>query len=186
MSSPFFSRINISTWMLWALLPLGLYGFLSFVIFMLIFAVDEEPGAFASVAFGFLGIFITWPLWWLCLIIGLVLRFMVRREEERVQEDAQEYAELHRWQGVSRTQWRSIKSSGVILTVTKARRSTNYLLTAEVDGKGVGTDRFESPLYAMQFGDHLWDNLLSEQEEVDSEKVRQFRTMWERARGVGR
>ena len=139
-----------------------------------------------TITFIVIGMVFVWPLWWLFLIVGLALRFMVRREEERMQQDAQEYAETRRWQSITRSQWRNFKSSGVILTVTKARRASNYLLNAEVEGRVIGSDRFENPLYAMQFGDHLWDNLLSEQEEVDSEKVQQFRTMWERARGVGR
>ena len=91
---------------------------------------------------------------------------------------AKPYAERHGWQNISRAQWRNHKRRGVTLTVLKAQESPDYLLRIEADEEVIASDGFERAAFALQFGDYLWENVLSSQDHIDAVVVRQQHGKW--------
>ena len=178
MKSPAFTKVNVSTWLFWSLLPLGLWGFVSLIGWVVVAVPDSEANLTFWPVLWLLGIALGWPAWWLALIAGLVLRFLANHQEHRQQREGLAYAEMHGWQPISNTQWKSFKRRGVTLTVQRAHTSKDYLLHVELDGEIVGTSGFSMPYYALHFGDYLWANVLSTGQVVDAGGVQQHRQEW--------
>ena len=76
--------------------------------------------------------------------------------------------------------WRNRKRNGVQLSVDKTVGKPTYLLTIEIEGETTTVDEFATPLWALEFGDWLWQELLHAKETPSVEFVAQKRQEWER------
>ena len=65
---------KFGSWFLWSLIPNGILGFICTVI---TFSADTENPEGIILFFGLL-MFISWPTWWLSLIVGIILKGFVR------------------------------------------------------------------------------------------------------------
>ena len=173
------NQSNVSKWLLWSLIPLGFYGFISLIGWAVVSLSTPYPVelSFWSLLW-FLGIAVGWPAWWIALIVGIVLRIIVGRAEKRQQEQAQSYAEYNGWQNISQTQWKSFKGNGVVLTVVKAMHRPEYILRVDFNNEGWTAERFELAYYALQFGDYLWENVLQHAEGLSRNDLAHHRTQW--------
>ena len=68
------------------------------------------------------------------------------------------------------------------MTVTKSTQADEFLLRVDAEGRHLGTDPFETPQYAMQFADYLWDNVISDPTKPESDSVQVSRSLWDQAR----
>ena len=93
--------------------------------------------------------------------------------------NTQRYAELHGWLPISRTQWRNRKRNQIQLAVNKAAQRNTFILTIEAEGETFTIEEFESSVWALQFGDWIWQELLTNDDaKVDVEVISEKRTEW--------
>ena len=95
--------------------------------------------------------------WWAALIAGLVLRFTAKREAHRIFGEAQTYAEMNGWLPISRTAWRAMRANNVSLAVNQPFEKSTYTLSVSSDAGATNIPEFANPLWALQFGDWLWE-----------------------------
>lgn len=181
------TKSRIATWLLFSLIPTGLLGFISFAAFAISTSSTPEPEPFSDTwpTIWALGVLFLWPYWWIALVAGVILKIWAGKETRRLYREGRQYAELHGWQQISDTAWKSFKRGNVVLSVSQAYGKTTYILSVDSDGDTVATDGFSRSLYALQFGDFLWDNVLSGKSQVDVTVVQQTRDEWERWRALG-
>jgi hypothetical protein len=115
----------------------------------------------------------------LALLTGISLRITTNIKASRMFKASQRYAELHGWLPISRTQWRNRKRNTILLSVTKALTKNTYILTIEIEGESIVVDEFETSTWALQFGDWLWEQLLTDSPQVTREVVVEKRAEWE-------
>ena len=115
----------------------------------------------------------------IALIVGLILVLWGNAEFKRTYRTAQRYAELNGWHPISRTSWRNRKRNQVALSVTQALEKRTYVLTVETDGDTTTIDEFETPVWALQFGDWLWEQLLETNTTPGVMEVAEKRAQWE-------
>ena len=132
-------------------------------------------------SFTALFIFLYWPI---ALVLGAVLSVSAVVERNRRYREAQQYAELHGWHPITRTSWRNRKRTGVQLAVNKAFEKPTYILTIEIGGETTTVDEFETAVWALQFGDWLWEWLLETGGELDVSVVAEKRAEWEQGRAM--
>ncbi len=119
------------------------------------------------------------------LVAGAVLAVWGRIEKSRQYREAQHYAQRHGWHPISKTTWRNRKRNGVQLSVDKAIVGSTYILTIEINGETTVVDEFETPTWALEFGDWLWEELLQAQGMTpDVEVVAEKRAEWEQSKGL--
>ena len=179
------TKSTVGTWLLISLLPTGALGFI-FLVGLVITtppdtALDPVDGWYA---FWALGAILLWPYFWIALVVGVVLKIWAGAETRRLYREGRQYAELHGWQQISDTAWKNFKRNNVSLSVTQAYGKQTYILSVESDGDTAATDGFSRSLYALQFGDFLWENVLSARPQVDVSVVRETRVEWERSRAL--
>ena len=73
--------------------------------------------------------------------------------------ESQRYAELHGWHPITSTSWRTMKRGGHALSVSKAYKKSTYILSITLEGEETTVVEFERALWALQFGDWLWEQL---------------------------
>ena len=117
-------------------------------------------------------------------VIGLVLLAWGNIEFNRAYRTAQQYAEMNGWHPISRTAWRNRKRNNVALSVGQAFQKPTYILRIEIDGETVTIDEFETSLWALQFGDWLWEELLQANATPDRVTVVEKRAEWEQSRAM--
>ncbi len=100
-------------------------------------------------------------------------------ETKRTYRAAQRYAELNGWHPISRTTWRNRKRNQMALSVHQAFNKRTYILTIEENGETTTIDEFETPVWALQFGDWLWEQLLEVNTTPDKAEVAEKRAEWE-------
>lgn len=181
------TKSRIANWLLLSLIPTGLLGFVSFVAFALSTSNAPEPELWTEPwsTIWASGVILLWPYWWIALVTGVVLKVWEGRETRRLYGEGRQYAELHGWQQISDTAWKSFKRGNLVLSVSQAYGKTTYILAVDSDGDTAATDGFSRSLYALQFGDFLWENVLSGRSQVDVTVVQQTRAEWERFRALG-
>ena len=166
------------TWLLLSLIPNGFAGFISFVIFAFANNSPDDPEGWA--VFWALVVVISWATWWLALLGGIVLKVWAGSEKRRLYREARQYADLHGWQQISDTAWKSFKRNNLVMSVTQAYEKPTYILSVEQEGETVATDGFSRSYYALHFADFLWEHVLSARANVDISVVQQTRGEWER------
>ncbi len=92
-----------------------------------------------------------------------------------------QYAERNGWRPISRTAWRNRKRDNAALSVKQAYKKQTYLLQIEAQGDTITVEEFESSLWALQFGDWLWRELLQVNLNPDREDIEEKRAEWETA-----
>ena len=112
-------------------------------------------------------------------IVGLALIVLGNREFKRAYQTAQRYAELNGWHPISRTSWRNRKRDQTALFVHQAFDRPTYILTVEANVGTTVIDEFETPIWALQFGDWLWEQLLDVNTAPNIEEVAEKRAEWE-------
>ena len=125
-----------------------------------------------------MGSLLLWPSWWIVLVVGLVLKITASRREARIRRDGMRYAQLHNWQPISDTTWKNYRRASVVMTVDKRLGQDAYMLLIDQAGEYVTTDGFETSLFALQFGDFLWDDILSTRERVEVAEVHRVHQQW--------
>ena len=159
---------KLGTWLLWSLIPNGILGFLSFAIYSL----------FYTSLFSF--IFVTsWLTWWLSLLLGLTLKFWAGLDTRRNYRESRRYADLHGWQPISDFAWKSFKRRSVTLSVSPTYQQPTFFLSIDLDGETLITGGFSKSLYALRFGDHLWEQVLA-----DSKYLNVERGQWEQTQAL--
>ena len=112
--------------------------------------------------------------------VGVVLLIWGNIEFSRAYKAARQYAERHGWRPISRTSWRNRKANNVSLAVDQAFKKQTYLLKIEGDSETITIDEFESSLWALQFGDWLWSELLITSANPTTEDIEEKRAEWKR------
>ena len=120
----------------------------------------------------------------LALVVGLGLMLWGNIEFNRAYRAAQRYAELHGWHPISRTAWRNRKRNNVALSVAQSFQRRTFILTIEVEGETVTIDEFETSLWALEFGDWIWEELLQSDVAVDKITIEEKRSEWEQSRAM--
>ena len=122
---------------------------------------------------------------WVVLLAGVVLKLIGRNERHRLHWEAQMYASMHGWQQISETAWRSLKQDDCILAVAPEYGASTYSLSVSSDGRSADTYGFSRPVFALQFGDFLWENVLLNRPQLSASEVRETRMQWDRTRMLG-
>ena len=161
---------KIGFWLLISLIP----AFIIFIFAIALGASETSPTALWMV----LGIpmMLYLPV---ALVVGLILFILGSKESKRTNQAAQQYAELNGWHPISRTTWRNRKRNQTALSVHQAFNKQTFILTIETNGETTSIDEFETPVWALQFGDWLWEQLLEANTTPDKAEVAEKRAEWE-------
>ena len=184
------TRSQVANRLLLSLIPLGLLGFFAFVMYVIAVSfTGDGQGAAAEVDSGWevfwvFACLLLWPAWWIALGAGAVLKILASRKEGRIRRDGIRFAQLHNWQPISDTTWKSYRRNNLVMTVDRMYGKDSYMLLVDQDGESVSTDGFETSTYALQFGDFLWENVLKVRTRIDANEVRETRGQWESNRAL--
>ena len=146
------SKSRVSYWLLISLIPTGVGGFLLFMFGWITGIFSIAAGAAMWIIAFFLILY-----WWGALIAGLVLRFNVKKEAQLIFREAQAYAEMNSWLPLSHTAWRAMRANNVSLAVNQPFDKSTYTLSISSDTGATTVPEFVKPLWALQFGDWLWE-----------------------------
>lgn len=92
---------------------------------------------------------------------------------------------MNGWLPISSTHWRNRKRNQIQLAVAKSLTDETFILTIEVEGERVIVDQFENSLWALQFGDWVWEQLpLAER--INPEVVIEKKAEWEQSQALVR
>ncbi len=177
-------KSKVGTWLLISLLPTGAAGIVAFVGF----GVSGDPlspdieGGWEAFWLG--ATLLLWAYWWMALLAGVVLKIWGGFERRHLYREARQYAELHGWQQISDTAWTNFKRGDAVLRVNQAYGKLTYILSIELNSHTEATDGFSRSVYALQFGDFLWQNVLQVRSQVDADVVQQTRGEWDRMRAL--
>ena len=167
------TKHKIGRWLLISLIPATILFFLGFVISVA--ASAESGGGLAAICMMY-AMFAA-PAGLICLIWGNI-------EFSRAYRTAQRYAELHGWHPISRTAWRNRKRNNIALSVAQAFQKRTFILTVDMEGETVAIDEFETSLWALEFGDWIWEELLQSDATVDKETIEEKRSEWEQSKAM--
>ena len=170
---------KLGTWLLWSLIPNGILGFLIFAIYLI---SDPEPEG-ASLLFGFIMV-TSWLTWWLSLLLGLTLKFWAGLDTRRNYRESRRYADLHGWQPISDIAWKSFKRRSVTISVSPTYQQPTFFLSIDLDGETLTTGGFSKSLYALRFGDHLWEQVLADSKYLNVEVLNVERGQWEQTQAL--
>ena len=170
------TKARSGAWLLLSLIPMTI------VLFLAGFQAPEE--FFEGEFFWSFVATILFYLWPCVLVAGIVLTVLGRVQESRKYRETRQYGELHGWHPISKTAWRNRKRRGAHLTVNRASKKTTYILTIVVEGETTTVDEFETALWALEFGDWLWEELLHTNTKPDVAVVSEKRAEWEQTRAM--
>ena len=159
---------KIGFWLLISLIP-------AFIIFIIAVGASETPPTALWMVLG-LTMLLYLPV---ALVVSLILFILGNKESKRTNQAAQQYAELNGWHPISRTTWRNRKRNQTALYVHQAFNKQTFILTIETNGETTSIDEFETPVWALQFGDWLWEQLLEANTTPDKVEVAEKRAEWE-------
>ena len=170
------TKSKLGFWLLLSLVP-------TFLGIVAIFAIDFLPDEENTTAGSLLAILMIlyFPIG---LVVGVVMSVWGKVEKNVAFTRAHQYAELNGWHPISDTMWRSRKREGAALSVAKAYQKTTYILTIEYQEETTTVDEFANALWALQFGDWLWEELKSLGQPIDAVGIEQKRTEWEKTRAL--
>ena len=120
----------------------------------------------------------------LALPTGLILLIWGNVEFNRAYKATQRYAEMNGWLPISRTSWSARKRNQVILSVAQAFQRQTFILNIQIDGETITVDEFETSLWALQFGDWLWQELLQTRTDTTKAEIDMIRAEWEASRAI--
>ena len=168
MTKPLKHRIGY--WLLISLIPAAILLVLSFIIIALESDDSNVGGAIGAlvVLYGVVAI----PA-------GATLLMWGNIEFNRAYRASMQYGERNGWRPISRTSWRNRKRDNAALSVSQAFKKRTFLLQIEVQSETITIDEFETSLWAMQFGDWLWRELLIDNAAPDREDIEEKRAEWE-------
>ena len=172
---------KLGTWLLWSLIPNGILGIISFVIYLSSHTSSELEGA--ALLFGVIT-FISWLTWWLSLLLGLTLKFWAGLDTRRNYRESRRYADLHGWQPISDNAWKSFKLRSVTLSVSPTYQQPTFFLSINLDGETLTTAGFSKSLYALRFGDHLWEQVIADSKQLNVEVLNVERGQWEQTQAL--
>ena len=168
---------TLSKILLWSLLPNGIIGIIFFIL-GLAFADGTGEGKLWGIIVG--GAITSWSLWWAALVISILMKVVIAYLEGKVLKENSKYAEAHNWRIISEQSWKNFKTQNIILSVSKAPSQRTFSLFIEGNGNTVGTYGFSKAVYAMRFGDYLWERMGQMPTlEVTQTIVEQQRHVWE-------
>ena len=165
------TKHKVGRFLLLSLIPTGIFLVISLLIGVAMSSGEEPPVNFAA------ALMLLWIL--LALPTGLVLLIWGNIEFGRAYKATRQYAERHGWLPISRTSWRNRKANNVSLAVDQAFQKQTYLLKIEGEGETITVDEFESSLWALQFADWLWRELLQTNASPDQYTIAEKRAEWE-------
>ena len=173
------TKKRFRTGFLISLLPVGLLCFISFIGLVVAVggpeSVDYNTGwenFWVMMAFG------TMVYWWAALVAWFVLRTMINVAAKRMYTETRRYADQYGWRQSSETAWTVFKPGGLTLRASQDYELESFHLNIEANGLTEVTSGFSRSLYALQFGDFLWDRALSAQRQLNSQVVRETRAEW--------
>ena len=175
------TRSKLGAWFLLSLIPTGLLFLVAIV------ASSPTPWAPGELFWSFIGLI---NLFYLpsALVAGLVLMILDSRARSRAYKEALTYAQRNGWRPITKEMWRNRKGSGVQLAVNQAVGQSSYVLTIEVNGETTMVDEFATRVWALEFGDWLWEELAnsraSTEAKVVAEIVAEKRDEWEQSRAI--
>ena len=175
---------KLGTWLLWSLIPNGILGIVSSAIYLISYTSStssEVEGA--ALLFAFI-MFTSWLIWWLSLLLGLTLKFWAGLDTRRNYRESRRYADLHGWQPISDTAWKSFKRQSVTLSVSPTYQQPTFFLSINLDGETLTTSGFSKSLYALRFGDHLWEQVIGDSKQLNVEVLNVERGQWEQTQGL--
>ena len=152
------SKGRVGFWLLVSLMPTGLITFIGFIviIFLSIGANESEEPRGTDIACTFIfTIFLAY--WWAALFTGIGLKVWAKREGRQAFNQAQRYAEGHGWHPISQTAWQTLKADGTSLAVSQSVQGTGFTLNISANAGATVVPDFAKPLWALQFGDWLWE-----------------------------
>ena len=187
------TRNQLANRLLRSLIPLGALTLLVTIVGMVAWFGTDDPLGYDEDLVSETGWEIFWDvaatiLWIVFLGVltaGVVVKILARRKERQIQEDAMRYSQLRNWQPISSTSWRNYRRNNVVMSVDRVYKGEFYVLLIDQDGESMPTEGFETPLYALQFGDFLWDNVLSNRTRIEVSEVQETRAQWDRTRMLG-
>ena len=163
---------TIGRWLLLSLIPATVLFFLGLMVSVI---STDTGGTISAIAF-----FYMMPVG----PSGLVLLIWGNIEFHRSHRTAQQYAELHGWRAISSTAWRNRKRNNIDLSVSQAFKKRTFILTIEMNGETVSIDEFETSIWALQFGDWLWEELMLASTVPTTEVVAEKRAEWNRSQAM--
>ena len=162
------TKKQLARWLLISLIPVV-------IIFIAIVAIADPDVTGPTLAVTVILILYVPP----ALVTGLILLIWTNVVAKRMFNNTQRYAELHGWLPISRTQWRNRKRNQIRLAVNKAAQRNTFILTIEAEGETFTIEEFESSVWALQFGEWIWQELLTNDDaKVDVEVISEKRTEW--------
>ena len=178
MTKPIKHRIGF--WTLISLIPTAILILLGFIIDTATGSLNNDADIGIGGAIG--AVCMVYAVF--AMPTGLVLLLWGNIEFSRAYKAAQRYAELHGWHPISRTAWRNRKRDNIALSVAQAYEKRTFILTVDVGGEVVSIDEFETSLWALEFGDWIWEELLQSGAAVDKATIEEKRSEWEQSRGI--
>ena len=173
------TKKRFRTGFLISLLPVGLLCFISFIGFVVAGSGPESVDYFTGwenfwgmMAFG------TMVYWWAALVAWFVLRTMINVAAKRMYTETRRYADQYGWRQISETAWTVFKPGGLTLRASQDYNLESFHLNIEANGLTEVTSGFSRSLYALQFGDFLWERALSAQRQLNAQVVRETRAEW--------
>ena len=165
MTKPLKHRIGF--WLLISLIPAAILLFLNAAAYS--FDSDTDPSLAVL------------SIWYAMLIApaGLTLLIWGNVEFSRAYRASMQYAERHGWRPISRTAWRNRKADSASLAVNQAFQKRTFLLQIEANDETITIDEFETSLWALQFGDWLWSELLQHTTKINQATIDLKRAEWE-------
>ena len=155
-----------------------------FIIAGVIVQPGEDP-TLENVNIFWTGVGLTTLLYWPCgIVAGLALTFWGYRERRREYQDTLLYAQLNGWHPISKSVWRNRKRNGTELAVTQTVGKSTYILTIKIEGETTAVDEFSTRIWALEFGDWLWEELLNARASTDAEVLAEKRDEWEQSRAM--
>ena len=169
-------KSRVGKWLLLSLIP-------ATVLFWIAVAVASSIDGGVSILFSVV-IFLLVIYWPAALVAGIVLRWLGSKDNSGQYLEAQQYAQRHGWHPISETMWRNRKRNGVQLAVNQAIGKRTYILTIAIEGETTMVDEFTRAVWALDFGDWLWEELLEARGAATVEVVEEKRAEWEQSRGL--
>ena len=167
------TKHKIGFWLLISLIPTALIFIISLAGSL---AASNESESWTAI----LGLSMFYGI--IVLPVGVILLIWGNIEFSRAYNAAQRYAERNGWHPISRTSWRNRKRNNIALSVAQAFKQTTYILNIDMNGETVTVDEFETSLWALQFGDWLWQDLLQTNTEPTRIEIEEKRAEWEQSR----
>ena len=159
-------------------------------ILIIIAAVIVQPGedpSLENVNIFWAVVGVTTFFYWPCGVVsGLALTIWGYRERRREYQDTLLYAQLNGWHPISKSVWRNRKRNGIELAVNQAVGKPTYILTIKVEGETSAVDEFSTRVWALEFGDWLWEELLNARASPDAEVLAEKRAEWEQSKAMAK